>query len=102
MLIAQKYDDALVAPPRIDARSRLDFRLAALEHLERAVQRKESQFVIDMRHTTDIDASGFGVLLLVQKRARERMLATKLSNAPAFAKQMIAQTMLEYLFEIED
>jgi anti-anti-sigma factor len=104
MLIAENYDEVLIAPPRLDSGSRLDFRRAALEHLERVVQRNETRVVIDLRHTTDIDASGLGVLVLVlvQKRVRERMIATKLLHAPASVKQMIALTKLEYLFELED
>lgn len=102
MLIAENYNEVLIAPPRLDAGSRLDFRRAALEHLERVVQRNETRVVIDLQHTTDIDASGLGVLVLVQKRARERMIATKLLHAPASVKQMIALTKLEYLFELED
>jgi anti-anti-sigma factor len=102
MLIAENYDEVLIAPPSLDAGSRLDFRREGLEHLERVVQRNETRVVIDLQHTTDIDASGLGVLVLVQKRARERMIATKLLHAPASVKQMIALTKLEYLFELED
>jgi anti-anti-sigma factor len=102
MLIADSQIEALIAPPHLDAASRLDFRRAALEHLERVAQRNETRVVIDLRHTTDIDASGLGVLVLLQKRARERMIATKLLHAPSPVKQMIALTKLDYLFELED
>ena len=33
MLIAENYNEVLIAPPHLDAASRLDFRRAALEHL---------------------------------------------------------------------
>ena len=102
MLIAEQYNEALIAPPHLDAGSRLDFRRAALEHLERVVQRNETRVVIDLQHTTDIDASGLGVLVLVQKRARERMIATRLLHAPVPVKQMISLTKLDYLFELDD
>jgi anti-anti-sigma factor len=102
MLTAEHYHEALIAPPRLDAASRLSFRRAALEHLERITQRSETHFVIDLQHTIDIDASGLGVLVLIQKRARERMVATKLLHAPPSVKQMIALTRLEYLFEFGD
>ena len=102
MLAADNHDEALIAPPHLNAASRLDFRRAALEHLERVVGRNETRVVIDLQLTTDIDATGLGVLVLVQKRARERMVATKLLHAPASVKQMIALTKLEYLFEVED
>ncbi len=101
MSSAENYSEVLIAPEHLDAGSRLDFRRAALEHLERAAQRNETWMVIDLQHTIAIDASGLGVLVLVQKRARERMMATKLLHAPASVKQMIALTKLEYLFELE-
>ena len=102
MLIAESYNEVLIAPSHLDAETRLDFRRAALEHLERVAQRNDTRVVIDLQHTTGIDASGLGVLVLVQKRARERMIATKLLHLPPAVKQMIALTKLEYLFELED
>ena len=102
MMITEHYSEVLIAPPHLDAGSRLDFRRAALEHLERVVQRNGTRVVVDLQHTTNIDASGLGVLVLVQKRARERMIAVKLLHSPASVKQMISLTKLEYLFELED
>ena len=101
MLIAEQYNEVLFAPPHLDAASRLGFRRAALEHLERVVQRKETRVIIDLQHTTDIDASGLGVLVLVQKRAREQMIATRLLHVPQSVRQMIALTKLDYLFEMD-
>jgi hypothetical protein len=40
--------------------------------------------------------------VLLQKRAREKMIATRLMNAPASVKQMLALTKLDYLFELEN
>jgi anti-anti-sigma regulatory factor len=57
--------------------------------------------IVDMQHTKDIDASGLGVLVLLQKRARDLMIATKLLHAPVGAKRMLELTNLAYLFEIE-
>lgn len=101
MLVSEQYNEVLIAPAHLDATSRLDFRRAALEHLERTVQRSGTRVVIDLQHTTDIDASGLGVLVLVQKRARERMVAVKLLHAPVPVMQMISLTKLDYLFELE-
>jgi anti-anti-sigma factor len=102
MLVAENAPEILAAPNRLVAETRLDFRRAVLEHLERVAQLNAARVVIDLRHTTDIDASGLGVLVLLQKRARERMIATKLLHPPASVKQMIALTRLDYLFEMED
>ena len=101
MLVAENYNEVLIAPALLDAASRLDFRRAALEYLERTVQRNGTRVVIDLKHTTGMDASGLGVLVLVQKRARERMVAVRLLHTPAAVMQMISLTKLEYLFEIE-
>jgi anti-anti-sigma factor len=102
MPISKVYNDVFIAPPRLDARSRLDFRRDALEHLERVARQNVTFVAIDLSRTTDIDASGLGVLVLVQKRAREQLLATKLLNAPPPVKKIIALTKLEHLFEFED
>jgi len=101
MLVADNYNEVLIAPSQLDAASRLDFRRAALEYLERTVQRSGTRVVIDLQHTTGIDASGLGVLVLVQKRARERMIAVRLLHPPLPVMQMIALTKLDYLFELE-
>ena len=50
----------------------------------------------------DIDASGLGVLVLLQKRARERMIATRLLHPGTSVRQMLLLTKLDYLFELED
>lgn len=101
MLIADSGTDALNAPGRLVADTRLDFRRAALEHLERTIQKGATRVVVELALTTEIDASGLGVLVLLQKRARERMIATRLLHAPASVKQMLELTKLDYLFELE-
>ena len=101
MLIADNSTDILNAPSRLVADTRLDFRRAALEHLERTIQKGATRVVVDLAHTTEIDASGLGVLVLLQKRARERMIATRLLHAPVSVKQMLELTRLDYLFELE-
>jgi anti-anti-sigma factor len=102
MLIADQDLQTLAAPDRLVSETRLDFRSAALCHLERVAQRNATRLVIDLQNTRDIDASGLGVLVLLQKRARERMIATKLLHAPATVKQMLELTKLGYLFEYGD
>jgi len=102
MLIADHQTDVLIAPDRLTADTRLLFRRSALEHLDRAVQRSAARVVIDLGATREIDASGLGVLVLVQKRARERMIATTLLNAGAAVRQMLLLTKLDYLFEFAE
>ena len=101
MLIADNNPDILRAPAKLVAETRLDFRRAALSHLELVLERSLTRVVIDLDGTNEIDASGLGVLVLLQKRARERMIVTRLMNVPASVKQMLTLTKLDYLFELE-
>ena len=102
MLMADEHTQILSAPERLVTETRLDFRRAALDHVERAAQQAASRIYIDLAATKSIDASGLGVLVLLQKRARERMIATRLLNAGASVRQMLLLTKLDYLFELED
>lgn len=102
MLIAGEYAEVLAAPERLVTETRLAFRRAALEHVERAARDAVARIYVDLAATRDIDASGLGVLVLLQKRARERMIATRLLNAGPAVRQMLVLTKLDYLFEIED
>jgi anti-anti-sigma factor len=101
MLIADDNPYILLAPSKLVAETRLDFRRAALSHLERVLERSLTRVVVDLTATQEIDASGLGVLVLLQKRAREKMIAIRLMHTPAAVKQMLTLTKLDYLFELE-
>ena len=101
MLIAEDETRILVAPQRLVAEARLEFRRAALEHLERVARGGATRMIVDMQRTTDIDARGLGVLVLLQKRGRDLMIATKLLHPPVAVRQMLELTKLDYLFEID-
>jgi anti-anti-sigma factor len=102
MQIASENTQVLAAPDRLVTETRLEFRRAALEHVERAAQESATRIYVDLGATREIDASGLGVLVLLQKRARERMIATRLLNAGQAVRQMLLLTKLDYLFEVED
>ncbi len=89
----------LLAPSRLVAETRVDFRCAALDSLERAGEHGAPLLSIDMTETRDVDASGLGILVLVQKRARERGLTTRLMNTQHNVRSLLALTKLEALFE---
>lgn len=91
----------LLAPERLIADTRGEFRAAALEHLER-LGPEAGALVIDMRRTLDLDASGLGILVLVQKRAKEKGLSTRLDHAPERVRNLLKLTLLEFLFELTD
>ena len=90
----------LVAPSRLVSTERLEFRRAALEALESASRAGASAVEVDLAAVVEIDASGLGVLILLQKRARERGLNTRLVRPPMLVAQMLQATQLEALFEV--
>lgn len=91
--------EPLVAPSRLTADHRLEFRRTVLEALEQAARVGANAVEIDLSVTTEIDASGLGVLVLLQKRARERSMNTRLLNSPKAVRQMLHITRLDALFE---
>lgn len=92
----------LAAPTHLVADTRAEFRAAALEHLEHASRIGAHTLVIDLAATTEIDASGLGILVLLQKRARERGMGTSLEHPSDELRRMLALTRLDYLFAIGD
>lgn len=92
--------EPLAAPARLTTDHRLEFRRAALEALERVERNRASTVEVDLSSTVEIDASGLGVLVLLQKRARERGVGTRLLHAPRSVYDMLHATRLNTLFEI--
>ncbi|MBM3907807.1 MAG: STAS domain-containing protein [Gemmatimonadetes bacterium] len=92
----------LQAPERLVSEHRLDFRRDALERLSQAVSHGASRLTIDLRETREVDASGLGVLVLLQKRAREQYLTTCLTHTPPTVRHLLHLTQLESLFEFEE
>ena len=90
----------MLAPNKLTAESRLDFRRAVLEALEAAIRAGAKSVEIDLGATTEVDASGLGVLILLQKRARERGLAVRLLKVPSKVDELLDSTRLGALFEI--
>jgi len=100
--MAQADQVVLQAPERLVSEYRIEFRRSALDRMSKAADDGAQRITIDLRDTRDIDASGLGVLVLVQKRARERFLATCLANTPPSVRHLLQLTQLEVLFEFED
>lgn len=93
--------DSLVvaAPTALTAQTRVEFRSAALDCLERAGDTPGGALTIDMSETHDIDACGLGILVMVTKRARERGLATRLFRPNDDVRSLLQTTRLEPLFQ---
>jgi len=98
---AHNQNAVFVAPERIVAATRSEFRAAALAHLEQ-LGADAGALIIDLRNTVEIDASGLGVLVLVQKRAKDRGLSTHLRQTPERVRNLLKLTMLDFLFELTD
>jgi len=96
--IANNDGSVLMAPDRLISSTTGSFRNLALDYLER-LGTDASVLVIDLSQTVDIDASGLGMLVFIQKRAKERGLATNLRQAPERVRNLLKLTMLEFLFE---
>ena len=92
----------LLAPERLTADNRLEFRRLVLEALEVSSRNGEKAVNVDLGLTLEIDAGGLGVLVLLQKRARERGLRTRLLRAPRPIREMLHLTRLDTLFEFAD
>jgi anti-anti-sigma factor len=90
--------DSLVPPSRLVAETRADFRRNALEHVSQAAARGESKIMVDLSGTTEIDASGLGILLFVNTRAREHGLTTHLVNVPQSVRALLELTKLSHIF----
>ena len=92
----------LLAPARLTADNRIEFRRVALEALEVASRNGEKHVSVDLSPTFEIDAGGLGVLVLLQKRARERGLRTRLLKVPRPITEMLHLTRLDALFEFAE
>jgi anti-anti-sigma factor len=90
----------LTVPMRLIADTRAEFRITALEALERAAQQGARDFVLDLASTLQVDASGLGILVLIEKRARERGMRTVLQQPGAELRHLLDVTRLDYLFRI--
>ena len=90
--------DALVPPTRLVADTRAEFRKIALDYVAQAVVRGESRITVDLSGTTEIDASGLGILLFVNTRAREQGLTTHLVRVPKHVLALLDLTKLTQIF----
>jgi anti-anti-sigma regulatory factor len=93
---------ALVAPVRLVSETREEFRRAALRLIEQRAQERREALDIDLRRTTELDAGGLGILVLIQRRARTHGLATRLICSQDPVRRLLALTKLDYLFEFVD
>ncbi|GAC1652769.1 MAG: hypothetical protein NVS4B3_15220 [Gemmatimonadaceae bacterium] len=94
--------DVLAAPAQLSAETRSEFRRGALAHLEALTARGVRRMVVNLSATTEVDASGLGILVLVQKRARELGSSLVLARVPQQVRYLLVLTKLDHLFEFAD
>ena len=92
--------DIFTAPPRITAANREQFRKASLAFIEDAVRRGVPILTFDMQPIEELDASGLGLLVNMQKRAEELGITLELVHVPKHIRHLLVLTRLEHLFVI--
>ncbi|NUR18175.1 MAG: STAS domain-containing protein [Gemmatimonadaceae bacterium] len=101
-LRAEPVDGTLMAPERLVADTRASFRKDALNYLDRAEAQSVKDIALDMSKTVEMDASGLGILVVVQKKAKELEIRMRIRKAPQQVRYLLLLTKLEHLFEFED
>jgi anti-anti-sigma factor len=101
-LLAEPVAPSIAVPDRLVADTRAQFRKDALAYLDRAAAQSVKDFALDMSHTTEMDASGLGILVVVQKKAKELGIRMRITGAPQQVRYLLLLTKLEHLFEFED
>ena len=102
MHMAAAEPSVLMAPERVVSDTRAEFRKVALEFVERAASEEGKAAAIDLSQTAEVDASGLGILVLVQKRAKELGVALTLRKVPTQVRYLLLLTKLDHLFEFAD
>jgi anti-anti-sigma factor len=100
-LLAEPVASSLAVPDRLVSDTRAQFRKDALSYLERAAAQSVSNFALDMSQTAEMDASGLGILVVVQKKAKELGIRMRITGARQQVRYLLLLTKLEHLFEFE-
>jgi anti-anti-sigma regulatory factor len=98
----EQVNDTLAAPARITGETRATFRKDALSFMEAAGAAGLVNISLDMSKTVEVDASGLGVLVVVQKKSKELGLHLRVTRVPQQVRYLLLLTKLEHLFEFAD
>ena len=90
------------APRRLVTEARAELREAAFRTLETVAVDGAALLVIDLGDVVEADIGGIGILVLIQKRAQDRGMVTRLVNTPVQVERLLALTQLDFLFELRD
>ncbi len=88
------------APRMLTNDHQLEFRRRILEALEISASSGAKQVELNLGSVIEIDASGLNILILAQKRARERGMRLRLVDVPRAMGALLAAARPEPLFDI--
>lgn len=90
----------LAAPETLNLGSRTEFRRVASELLDQLPE-GSGRLVIDLSATRQVDSSGLGALMLIQRKAAERRQTVCLRRVNEELRFLLVLTKLDDLFELE-
>ncbi|HZS60570.1 MAG TPA: STAS domain-containing protein [Gemmatimonadaceae bacterium] len=91
----------LAVPARLTIENRNDFRRALLAWIDDAIANGETDVILDMHHTEDLDVSGIALLVAVQQRAALHGLEIRVHGANDRVRQMLIVSRIATLFTVE-
>ena len=94
--------ESLQAPIQLVSETRAAFRASALAYVERMGSEKATAATVDLSQTLEVDASGLGILVLLQKRSKELGMVLRLAQVPSKVRYLLVLTKLDHLFEMVD
>ena len=97
---AQPSQRELLAPPTLGLATREAFRRTANELLDELAE-GNGQLVVDLSGTWEVDSSGLGALVMVQRHAADRRLQVKLRGVTPELEFLLVLTKLDDLFLFE-
>lgn len=89
---------SLIAPARLVADTRLEFRKEAVRFLEGVAADGTRTATIDLGKTGEMDATGLGTLVGLQRRAEQLGLSVRLENVSQRVHFLLVLTKLDHLF----
>lgn len=101
LVSSRPTEKVLAAPEALGLDTRTAFRRAATELLEQLPE-GSGRLVIDLSGTRQVDSSGLGALMLIQRKAAERRQTVCLRGANEELRFLLVLTKLDDLFELEN
>lgn len=94
--------EILQAPIQLVSETRAAFRAEALAYVERLGGAAAPVATVHLGETLEVDAAGLGILVLLQKRAKEQGMTLRLAQVPSKVRYLLVLTKLDHLFELVD